>query len=190
MSMSRPMLFSLCSPSSSPFHLEQVWLCYCSSSDSWSCICALFMWSYQSIPVLLPLVPVIGYRAVLGLSGYLISNIAFVFAAVYFYRSYNLIALSLRLTWQGIYDMLQTLLCLSYSWMLWFWRARDAYLPSVLADCFKFNKMFLWSDSNAQCLCRDCISWEDFLFHRCACPMHFLLLILWDKNNIICMHWT
>ncbi|KAL5727750.1 hypothetical protein ACHQM5_000907 [Ranunculus cassubicifolius] len=36
--------------------------------------------------VFAPLVPVIGYRAVLGLSGYVINNIAFVFAAVYFYR--------------------------------------------------------------------------------------------------------
>ncbi|KZV21696.1 GPI mannosyltransferase 2 [Dorcoceras hygrometricum] len=33
-----------------------------------------------------PLVPVIGYRAVLGLSGYLLSNTAFVFAALYLYR--------------------------------------------------------------------------------------------------------
>ncbi|KAK9122640.1 hypothetical protein Sjap_012242 [Stephania japonica] len=36
--------------------------------------------------VLAPLVPVIGYRAVLGLSGYVISNVAFLFAAVYLYR--------------------------------------------------------------------------------------------------------
>ncbi|KAK9156606.1 hypothetical protein Scep_003180 [Stephania cephalantha] len=36
--------------------------------------------------VLAPLVPVIGYRAVLGLSGYVINNVAFVFAAVYLYR--------------------------------------------------------------------------------------------------------
>ncbi|KAK6148610.1 hypothetical protein DH2020_019522 [Rehmannia glutinosa] len=33
-----------------------------------------------------PLVPVIGYRAVLGLSGYVLNNIAFVFAALYLYR--------------------------------------------------------------------------------------------------------
>lgn len=33
-----------------------------------------------------PLIPVIGYRAVLGLSGYVISNVAFVLAALYFYR--------------------------------------------------------------------------------------------------------
>ncbi|MCL7028451.1 hypothetical protein MKW94_001896 [Papaver nudicaule] len=33
-----------------------------------------------------PLVPIIGYRAVLGLSGYVINNIAFLLAAVYFYR--------------------------------------------------------------------------------------------------------
>ncbi|GAB2276370.1 hypothetical protein Dimus_011099 [Dionaea muscipula] len=36
--------------------------------------------------VLRPLVPFIGYRAVLALSGYMISNVAFVLAAVYFYR--------------------------------------------------------------------------------------------------------
>ncbi|KAF9617226.1 hypothetical protein IFM89_035108 [Coptis chinensis] len=36
--------------------------------------------------VFAPLVRIIGYRPVLGLSGYLINNIAFVFAAVYFYR--------------------------------------------------------------------------------------------------------
>ncbi|XP_073142447.1 uncharacterized protein [Henckelia pumila] len=36
--------------------------------------------------VFAPLVPVIGYRAVLGLSGYLLSNTAFVFAALYLYR--------------------------------------------------------------------------------------------------------
>ncbi|RXI03765.1 hypothetical protein DVH24_038039 [Malus domestica] len=38
------------------------------------------------VPVLAPLVPVIGQRAVLGLSGYVINNIGFVFAAVYLYR--------------------------------------------------------------------------------------------------------
>nr|XP_028955106.1 uncharacterized protein LOC103415191 isoform X5 [Malus domestica] len=37
------------------------------------------------VPVLAPLVPVIGQRAVLGLSGYVINNIGFVFAAVYLY---------------------------------------------------------------------------------------------------------
>ncbi|GAB4856201.1 hypothetical protein Ancab_014126 [Ancistrocladus abbreviatus] len=37
--------------------------------------------------VLRPLVPLIGYRAVLGLSGYAINNVAFLLAAVYFYRS-------------------------------------------------------------------------------------------------------
>ncbi|KAG6401789.1 hypothetical protein SASPL_138654 [Salvia splendens] len=36
--------------------------------------------------VFAPLVPLIGYRAVLGLSGYVINNIAFVFAAFYLYR--------------------------------------------------------------------------------------------------------
>ncbi|KAG6404062.1 hypothetical protein SASPL_136299 [Salvia splendens] len=35
--------------------------------------------------VFAPLVPLIGYRAVLGLSGYVINNIAFVFAAFYLY---------------------------------------------------------------------------------------------------------
>ncbi|KAH9611745.1 hypothetical protein KSS87_012084 [Heliosperma pusillum] len=33
-----------------------------------------------------PLIPVIGYRAVLALSGYVINNVAFVLAALYFYR--------------------------------------------------------------------------------------------------------
>ncbi|GAB4841357.1 hypothetical protein Ancab_022085 [Ancistrocladus abbreviatus] len=37
--------------------------------------------------VLRPLVPLIGYRAVLGLSGYAINNVAFLLAAVYFYKS-------------------------------------------------------------------------------------------------------
>ncbi|KAJ0988453.1 hypothetical protein J5N97_006809 [Dioscorea zingiberensis] len=41
--------------------------------------------------VLVPLVPVIGYRAVLALSGYVINNVAFIFAAVYFYRLSDLI---------------------------------------------------------------------------------------------------
>ncbi|KAL9455392.1 hypothetical protein AB3S75_010753 [Citrus x aurantiifolia] len=36
--------------------------------------------------VLAPLIGVIGYRAVLGLAGYIVSNVAFLFAAVYFYR--------------------------------------------------------------------------------------------------------
>ncbi|XP_021771956.1 GPI mannosyltransferase 2-like isoform X2 [Chenopodium quinoa] len=36
--------------------------------------------------VFLPLISVIGYRAVLGLSGYVISNVAFVFAALSLYR--------------------------------------------------------------------------------------------------------
>ncbi|KAK4791096.1 hypothetical protein SAY86_031509 [Trapa natans] len=42
--------------------------------------------SLLSRTVLSPLVSVIGYRAVLGLSGYLISNMAFVLATLYFYR--------------------------------------------------------------------------------------------------------
>ncbi|XP_024024329.1 GPI mannosyltransferase 2 isoform X2 [Morus notabilis] len=42
--------------------------------------------SFFSRTVFAPLVPVIGQRAVLGLSGYVINNIAFVFAAVYFYQ--------------------------------------------------------------------------------------------------------
>ncbi|MCL7039398.1 hypothetical protein MKW94_007018 [Papaver nudicaule] len=36
--------------------------------------------------VFAPLVPIIGYRAVLGLSGYVINNIAFLLAVLYFYR--------------------------------------------------------------------------------------------------------
>lgn len=42
--------------------------------------------SLLSRTVLAPLIPVIGTRAVLGLSGYVINNIGFVFAAVYLYR--------------------------------------------------------------------------------------------------------
>ncbi|XP_048425973.1 GPI mannosyltransferase 2 [Pyrus x bretschneideri] len=42
--------------------------------------------SMLSRTVLAPLVPVIGQRAVLGLSGYVINNIGFMFAAVYLYR--------------------------------------------------------------------------------------------------------
>lgn len=38
------------------------------------------------LAVFAPLISVIGYRAVLGLCGYVVSNIAFLFAAVYFYR--------------------------------------------------------------------------------------------------------
>ncbi|KAM1525280.1 hypothetical protein COP2_009972 [Malus domestica] len=45
-------------------------------------LCMLFL----SRTVLAPLVPVIGQRAVLGLSGYVINNIGFVFGAVYLYR--------------------------------------------------------------------------------------------------------
>ncbi|XP_010277192.1 PREDICTED: GPI mannosyltransferase 2 [Nelumbo nucifera] len=36
--------------------------------------------------VFAPLVPLIGYRAVLGLSGYILNNVAFLFAAHYFHR--------------------------------------------------------------------------------------------------------
>ncbi|XP_047307842.1 GPI mannosyltransferase 2 isoform X2 [Impatiens glandulifera] len=36
--------------------------------------------------VFLPLVPLFGHRAVLGLSGYVINNIAFIFSALYLYR--------------------------------------------------------------------------------------------------------
>ncbi|XP_062172261.1 uncharacterized protein LOC133877846 isoform X2 [Alnus glutinosa] len=42
--------------------------------------------SFLSRTVFAPLVPLIGYRAVLGLSGYVINNIAFVLAAIYFYK--------------------------------------------------------------------------------------------------------
>ncbi|KAI3454829.1 hypothetical protein Pfo_011492 [Paulownia fortunei] len=42
--------------------------------------------SLFSKTVFAPLVPVIGYRAVLGLSGYVLNNIAFVFASLYLYR--------------------------------------------------------------------------------------------------------
>ncbi|KAG9155695.1 hypothetical protein Leryth_003972 [Lithospermum erythrorhizon] len=42
--------------------------------------------SFMSRTVLAPLIPLIGYRAVLGLSGYLLNNFAFVLAAFYFYR--------------------------------------------------------------------------------------------------------
>ncbi|XP_022988083.1 GPI mannosyltransferase 2 isoform X2 [Cucurbita maxima] len=47
--------------------------------------------SFLSHTVLLPLVPVIGHRAVLGLSGYLINNIAFVLAARYLFRLSHII---------------------------------------------------------------------------------------------------
>ncbi|KAE8670506.1 Transferase, putative isoform 2 [Hibiscus syriacus] len=36
--------------------------------------------------VFAPLVPLIGYRAVLALSGYVVCNVAFIFAAIYFYK--------------------------------------------------------------------------------------------------------
>ncbi|XP_039124292.1 GPI mannosyltransferase 2 [Dioscorea cayenensis subsp. rotundata] len=42
--------------------------------------------SLLSRSVLAPLVPVIGCRAVLALAGYVINNVAFIFAALYFYR--------------------------------------------------------------------------------------------------------
>ncbi|EXB97336.1 hypothetical protein L484_024198 [Morus notabilis] len=46
----------------------------------------IFMFCIFGLQPLRKLVPVIGQRAVLGLSGYVINNIAFVFAAVYFYQ--------------------------------------------------------------------------------------------------------
>ncbi|XP_021890520.1 GPI mannosyltransferase 2 isoform X2 [Carica papaya] len=42
--------------------------------------------SILSRTVFAPLIPVIGYRAVLALAGYFVNNVAFVLAAVYFYR--------------------------------------------------------------------------------------------------------
>ncbi|KAK8638620.1 hypothetical protein V6N13_137035 [Hibiscus sabdariffa] len=39
--------------------------------------------------VFAPLVPLIGYRAVLALSGYVVCNVAFIFAAIYFYKTYD-----------------------------------------------------------------------------------------------------
>ncbi|KMZ69600.1 GPI mannosyltransferase [Zostera marina] len=42
--------------------------------------------SLMSRSVFAPLIPIVGYRAVLGLSGYVLNNIAFVLAAMYFYR--------------------------------------------------------------------------------------------------------
>lgn len=42
--------------------------------------------SLISTTVFAPLIPLIGYRAVLALSGYLLNNIAFVVAALYLYR--------------------------------------------------------------------------------------------------------
>ncbi|KAH7683744.1 GPI mannosyltransferase 2 protein [Dioscorea alata] len=42
--------------------------------------------SLLSRSVLAPLVPVIGCKAVLALAGYVINNVAFIFAALYFYR--------------------------------------------------------------------------------------------------------
>ncbi|XP_034686988.1 GPI mannosyltransferase 2 [Vitis riparia] len=42
--------------------------------------------SFLSRTVFAPLIPLIGHRAVLGLSGYVLNNIAFVLAAVYFYK--------------------------------------------------------------------------------------------------------
>lgn len=40
---------------------------------------------YYTYAVFAPLVPLIGYRAVLGLSGYVINSIAFVMATLYLY---------------------------------------------------------------------------------------------------------
>ncbi|XP_027163871.1 GPI mannosyltransferase 2 isoform X1 [Coffea eugenioides] len=42
--------------------------------------------SLLSRTVLAPLIPIIGHKAVLGLSGYVLNNIAFVFTALYIYR--------------------------------------------------------------------------------------------------------
>ncbi|KAG7983962.1 hypothetical protein I3843_04G133000 [Carya illinoinensis] len=42
--------------------------------------------SFLSRTVFAPLVPLIGYRAVLGLSGYVINNVTFVFTAINFYK--------------------------------------------------------------------------------------------------------
>ncbi|XP_077230266.1 uncharacterized protein LOC143863480 isoform X2 [Tasmannia lanceolata] len=42
--------------------------------------------SLLSRTVFAPLIPVLGYRAVLGLSAYVLNNVGFLFAAVYFYR--------------------------------------------------------------------------------------------------------
>jgi ABC-type transport system involved in cytochrome bd biosynthesis fused ATPase/permease subunit len=53
-------------------------LCLKSRTD----ICACKMY----LTVLSGFVPLVGYRATLALSGYLLSNAAFVFSAVYFYR--------------------------------------------------------------------------------------------------------
>ncbi|XP_071707017.1 uncharacterized protein [Rutidosis leptorrhynchoides] len=45
-----------------------------------------FCISLISRSVLQPLVPLVGYRAVLALSGYIVSNLSFIFAAVFLYR--------------------------------------------------------------------------------------------------------
>ncbi|KAG6683050.1 hypothetical protein I3842_13G173200 [Carya illinoinensis] len=42
--------------------------------------------SFLSRTVFAPLVPLIGYRAVLGLSGCVINKLTFIFAAIYFYK--------------------------------------------------------------------------------------------------------
>ncbi|KAM7473915.1 hypothetical protein LguiB_021158 [Lonicera macranthoides] len=42
--------------------------------------------SFLSRTVFAPLIPLIGHRAVLGLSGYVLNNVAFLFAAVYLYK--------------------------------------------------------------------------------------------------------
>ena len=43
-------------------------------------------WVCSLVVVFTPFVAITGYRAVLGLCGYVVSNVAFLFAAVYFYR--------------------------------------------------------------------------------------------------------
>lgn len=54
----------------------------------------LFFEGVLCVSVLAPLVPVIGQRAVLGLSGFVINNIAFVIVAVYLYRWFGWIFLN------------------------------------------------------------------------------------------------
>ncbi|KAI4967008.1 hypothetical protein ZWY2020_034459 [Hordeum vulgare] len=51
---------------------------------------AFFLLPHQSLPLpslLAPLVPMLGYRAVLVISGHVLNNVAFVAAAAYFYRT-------------------------------------------------------------------------------------------------------
>ncbi|KAK8963475.1 hypothetical protein KSP40_PGU000348 [Platanthera guangdongensis] len=55
--------------------------------------CYLYCYGYQA--VFAPLIPVVGYRAVLALSGYVLNNLAFVLVAIYFYK-YRLALLVLK----------------------------------------------------------------------------------------------